>query len=110
MASSETTVAFVLEQMEGAGEVTAKKMFGEYGLYCQGKMVALVCDDELFVKPTVAGREFVGECPEQPPYPGAKPCLLIAAEKWDERDWLSKLIRLTAVQLPDPKPKVARRK
>ena len=71
MASSQRTVDVILEQAEGAGTMTAKKMFGEYGLYLDGKMIALVCDDRLFVKPTLAGRLHIGEVQEEPPYPGA---------------------------------------
>jgi hypothetical protein len=41
MASRQTTVDFILDQIEGAGTVSAKKMFGEYGIYCDDKMVAL---------------------------------------------------------------------
>ena len=110
MASQQSTVDFLVEQMARAGTISAKKMFGEYGIYCDGKMVAMVCDDELFVKPTTAGKEFVGECPEKPPYPGAKPCLLIAAEKWDEGEWLSQLIQVSAAGLPTPRPNPARKK
>jgi TfoX/Sxy family transcriptional regulator of competence genes len=56
MASKQGTVDFILEQIAAAGTVSAKKMFGEYALYCDGKMVALVCDDQLFVKITEAGK------------------------------------------------------
>ncbi|KVD34415.1 competence protein TfoX [Burkholderia ubonensis] len=105
MASSQSTVDFIVEQMAAAGAVSARKMFGEYGIYCDGKMVALVCDDRLFVKPTPDGKAFLGECEECPPYPGAKPCFVISGERWDEREWLSRLIRITAAQLPPPKPR-----
>ncbi|KWC51974.1 TfoX/Sxy family protein [Burkholderia ubonensis] len=105
MASSQSTVDFIVEQMAAAGAVSARKMFGEYGIYCDGKMVALVCDDRLFVKPTPGGKAFLGECEEGPPYPGAKPCFVISGERWDEREWLSRLIRITAAQLPPPKPR-----
>jgi TfoX/Sxy family transcriptional regulator of competence genes len=80
MASKQTTVNFILEQIADAGKVSARKMFGEYGIFCDGKMVALVCDDQLFVKPTLAGEEFIGECLEAVPYPGSKPCFLILCE------------------------------
>ena len=46
--------AYIAEQFGGAGEITYKKMFGEYGLYCGGKFFAMVCDDRLFVKITDA--------------------------------------------------------
>ncbi|VWC72423.1 competence protein TfoX [Burkholderia lata] len=102
MASSQSTVDFIVEQMAAAGTVSARKMFGEYGIYCDGKMAALVCDDRLFVKPTPEGRAFLGDCEEGPPYPGPKPHLVISGERWDDREWLSALIRITAAQLPVP--------
>ncbi len=105
MASQQKTVDFILEQMAGAGDVSARKMFGEYAIYSEGKVVALVCDDQLFVKPTKSGRAFIGEVLEAPPYHGAKPSFLIADEKWDDAEWLTELIKLTATELPLPKPK-----
>ena len=67
MASQQGTVDFIIEQMSGAGAVSARKMFGEYGIYCDGKMVALVCDDRLYVKPTSAGRALASGCEEGSP-------------------------------------------
>jgi TfoX/Sxy family transcriptional regulator of competence genes len=104
MASDKDQLNFVLEQMERAGAVTARPMFGEYGIYCDGKIVALFCDNQLFVKPTDKGRAFIGSPSEAPPYPGAKLWFLID-DKLEDRDWLSELIRLTARELPPPKPK-----
>ncbi|HDR9163429.1 TPA: TfoX/Sxy family protein [Burkholderia vietnamiensis] len=102
MASNQGTVDFIVEQSALAGTVSARKMFGEYGIYCDGKMVALVCDDRLFVKPTPDGHAFLGACEQAPPYPSAKPHLVVAGERWDDREWLSTLIRITAAQLPMP--------
>ncbi|MCE9647280.1 MAG: TfoX/Sxy family protein [Chloroflexi bacterium] len=102
MSSSQGTVDFVIARMLGAGEVSYKKMFGEYGIYCDGKMVASVCDDQLFIKPTPGGKSFIGETVETPPYPGAKPAFLISAEKIRDGKWLSELARITAAELPLP--------
>lgn len=52
MASTQRTVDYLLEQLAGAGDVSTRKMFGEYALYCEGKVVAFICDDRLFIKPT----------------------------------------------------------
>lgn len=104
MASQQSIADYIVEQLAGSG-VTARKMFGEYGLFSQGKMVALICDDQLFVKPTDAGRAFLGDCPEGQPYPRAKPHFLIEAERWDDAEWLTKLIMLTSAELPIPKQK-----
>ena len=105
MASDPKTVAFIVDQLAGAGDVSAKPMFGEYGLYCDGKMVGLICDEQLFVKPTPGGRAFAGAIDEAPPYPGAKPCLLVDADRWDDADWLTDLVRISTAELPVPKAK-----
>lgn len=105
MASKQSSADFFVEQMAEAGDVSARKMFGEYGVYCDGKLVALVCDDQLFVKPTAAGRAFIGQVSEGSPYPGAKLWFLVAGSDCENGDWLSELIRLTARELPLPKPK-----
>ncbi len=105
MATKQTTVDFILKQIAEAGIVSAKKMFGEYGIYCDGKIVALVCDDQLFVKPTVSGAAFMGQYIEGLPYPGAKPWFLLPSEKWGNGKWLSQLIKITVAELPLPKKK-----
>ncbi len=104
MASDLTYVDFVTDQIDGTCEMSYRKMFGEYALYSKGKVVALVCDDQLFVKPTDAGRSFIGEVVEAPPYPGAKLAFLIQ-DKIEDGEWLTRLIALTEEELPEPKPK-----
>lgn len=102
MASQQRIVDYIVEQIAQAGKVSARKMFGEYGIYCDGKMVALVCDDRLFVKPTAGGHAHIGRIREASPYPGAKPCFLIAGDLWDDADWLANLIRISVAELPAP--------
>lgn len=105
MATERKTVDYLVDQMSKGGTVAARPMFGEYGVYCDGKMVAIIGDGQLFIKPTLAGRALAADAEEAPPYPGAKPYLLIGAECWEDRDWLSDLVRATAAELPTPKPK-----
>lgn len=86
-------------------------MFGEYALYCGEKVVALVCDDQLFVKITDAGRTLVGASyPEDSPYPGAKAAFLVGADHIDDGERLAELIRLTAAALPARPPKARKKK
>lgn len=91
--------------MRDAGEVSAKKMFGEYGIYLEGRMIALVCDDLLFIKPTEAGKAFLVSPEEGQPYPGAKLWFLIPEDEWDDKQKLTELLRVTVAELPLPKPK-----
>ena len=104
MASDLDFVEFVVGQMEDAGAITFRKMFGGITLYCEGKVVGLVCDNQVFVKPTEAGESFIGNVVKAPPYPGAKLSFLIE-EKLEDKGWFSQLIRLTEKELPEPKPK-----
>lgn len=109
MASEQRNVDFVLEQMSGAGDVSARKMFGEYAIYSAGKLVALFCDDQLFMKPTAAGRALLGKVKEASPYPGAKPYFLITGDRCEDGDWLAELVRVTERELPRPKPKAPKK-
>lgn len=109
MSTTQSTIDFLADQLSHQAKVTYRKMFGEYALYSQGKVVSLVCDDELFVKPTVAGRQLIGEPVEKPPYQGAKPYFWISGDYWDDAEWLNQLIVVTARELPLPKkPRLAR--
>ena len=111
MATKQSTIDYILDQLQDAGEVRARKMFGEYALYCDDKVVALVCDEQLFVKITPAGKEYVGaHYQEGHAYSGAKASMLIGGELIEDREWLQKLIRQTANALPGPKPKKKKQK
>lgn len=105
MASKKETVIFILDQITKAGNVSAKKMFGEYAIYCNNKVVALVCDDMFYVKPTLAGKCYIGEVNEQPPYFEANKYYLISGEYWEDSEWMSELIKITQEELPALKPK-----
>lgn len=109
MASDAGFVEFVCGQAREAGEVSYRKMFGEYAIYVGNKVVALVCDDRLFLKPTPAGRALLDAPVEAPPYPGAKPYLVID-DHVDDPELLSALFRATAADVPEPKPKRPKRR
>lgn len=110
MATKQSTVDYIVDQLGGPEVVTAKKMFGEYGVYQDSRLVALICDGQLFAKPTEAGRAHIGTPAEAPPYPGAKPWFLISGERWDDGPWLCELFARTAAELPLPASKPAKKK
>lgn len=105
MATKQSTVDFIADQVSGAGEIRTRKMFGEYALYCNEKVVALICDDQLFIKPTEPGLKFLDESHGAPPYPGAKDYLKVPEDKWDDREWLADFIKASADVLPVIKKK-----
>lgn len=101
MASNADFVQYIVDQCSGAGEIVAKKMFGDYGIYCNGIIFGLICDDRFYLKPTEAGRTLLRKEELRPPYDGAKDYFYIADV--DDRDYLSSLVRETCKALPEPK-------
>ena len=85
MGTSRQTMDFLQDQLDRALPITTRKMFGEYCVYWDGKPVAFVCDDQLFVKPTEAGRAMQNPVVEGAPYPGAKMYLLVGEDLWEAR-------------------------
>ena len=103
MASSSDFVQYIADQCGGAGEIVAKKMFGDYGIYCDGKIFGLICDDGFYLKPTDAVRPLLRTVEMRPPYEGAKDYFYITDV--DDCDYLSQLVRETCKALPEPKKK-----
>lgn len=103
MASNTDLVQYVVDQCADAGEITARKMFGDYGIYCDGKIFGLICDDRLYIKPTEAGRRLLHKEDLRAPYDGAKDYFHIADV--DDRQYLASLVRATCRELPSPTPK-----
>ena len=104
MASDLGFVEYVCEQVAGAGRITHRRMFGEFALYCDDKVVALICDNQFFLKPTVAGRAMLKGVKEAPPYPGAKMYYLLDADL-DDAEQMARVVRATAAELPLPPAK-----
>jgi TfoX/Sxy family transcriptional regulator of competence genes len=109
MATEESLVEYICSQGRGAREPVYKKMFGEYAIYLNEKVIALVCDNRLFVKPTSEGREILGTPEENPPYPGAKPHFEVGPQI-DDRKIMTRLFEATERSLPTAKAKAAKRK
>lgn len=105
MRTSQETIDRLLAVLSPVLDVRARKMFGEYALYCDEKVVGLVCRDELVVKETPAGASFAGNLERRAAYPGSKPGLHIPHALWSDSAWLAELIQKTADALPKKQSK-----
>ena len=107
MASHADFVNYVAEQLREAGEIRSRKMFGEYGLYCNRIFFGVICDDQFFVKITPLGETAFPDLPKSPPYEGARDSFLLE----DVEDWekITELVRITCEALKT-KPQRKRRK
>lgn len=103
MASSQSTMDFLLDILSDSRQITSRRMFGEFCVYYAGRPVGLVCDDQLFLKPSEVGKRLMKEPDEGYPFPGARPHMRITADYWDDRSWLNQLVRATFDSLPPHK-------
>ena len=110
MATKQTTIDYLLDQLLPLDNIATRKMFGEFALYYCGKVVALICDNILYVKITAAGKDFVGDYYQAGfAYPGAKESMLIDEDRIEDGDWLRELIQITHDNLPEAKVKKSKK-
>lgn len=109
MASDKEYVLYVAEQIGLGSRLTYRKMFGEYALYLDEKVIAFVCDNSLFIKPSQAATTLTPDLPQRPPYPGAKD-YPVADELLDDADELRRLVIETARLMPVRAPRKPRRR
>ena len=107
MASHRDFVDYVTEQLREAGAIRSRKMFGEYGLYCDDVFFAVICDDQLFVKVTPEGEVAFPDLPKTPPYEGAKESFLV--EDVEDRECLTALTHITCQALRSKQKKKGRK-
>lgn len=103
MSCSHDFVQYIVDQSSGAGEITVRKMMGDYCIYCNGVVVGLICDNTLYIKPTETVRALLREVVLRTPYDGAKEHFVITDV--DDRDYLAEIVKTTAANLPAQKNK-----
>ncbi|MGV8986190.1 MAG: TfoX/Sxy family protein [Cypionkella sp.] len=104
MSTRPDTIEALRDALADLPGLSYRKMFGEYAIFLDGKMVALICDDLLYVRPTPGALALIAAPVMAPPYPGAKDHICIEAAL-DEPDLVVAALRAAAVDLPSPKPK-----
>lgn len=108
MGTQAATIAHMLDTLS-ALPLTSRKMFGEYALYLDGKTVAFVCDDTLFIKPTAGALALLPDSPRGPAYPGSKD-YIIGSDLLDDPDLCTRALRIVCEDSPAPNPKVPRKR
>lgn len=103
MASRKEYLDLVLEQLSGLEGVSYRAMMGEYLLYYNDKLFGGIYDDRFLVKVTASSLELLPDAPQEMPYDGAKPMLLIT--EIDNKNYLRELILAMYEDLPEIKKK-----
>ena len=107
MPNSPATIAHIVDTFPDLN-LTVKKMFGEAALYLDGVVVAFICDDTLFLKPTPAALDLLPDAERGPAYPGSKD-YIIGSEFLDDPALCTQAFRAVQSDAPPPKPKAAKR-
>ena len=105
MSTQPETIEFILEKLGPRGHFATRAMFGEYALYADGRVVALVCNDLLYVKILPASEQLADVCETDTPYPGAKPHYVVSEDMLSYLEDLSEILEAIAESLPAKKPK-----
>ncbi|MFV0408206.1 MAG: TfoX/Sxy family protein [Paracoccus sp. (in: a-proteobacteria)] len=100
MKTTKDQAGAIAAKLAPAGEVLARPMFGEYGLYLDGVFIGVICGGLLYLKPTEAARALLRAPAEAAPYPGARPHLQIADEDLNDPAHMAEVIALTIANLP----------
>ena len=103
MASSKEYLDFILEQLSELEEIAYRAMMGEYIIYYRGKIVGVIYNDRLLVKPVKSAIEYMSNAEYELPYDGAKEMLLVGDV--DNKEFLTGLFETMYDELPAPKPK-----
>ncbi len=109
MSTQKETVEFILEKLGEPKRFAVRAMFGEYALYADGKVVGLVCDDQLYVKILPASSELEDICDKDEAYPGSKPYYVVEEVQLSQLQHLPDILLDIAKSLPakklKPRPK-----
>ncbi|MDR1920654.1 MAG: TfoX/Sxy family protein [Candidatus Adiutrix sp.] len=107
MATRPEFAEYVCDQVRGAGEIRAKKMFGEYMVYVDDKPILLVCDDTVFVKMRPELSEIMENAERGCPYDGAKEHYILDI---DDADLSREVIGILEPLTLRPKPRKPKRR
>ncbi len=102
MATSLDFINYICEQLNGIGNITYKKMFGEYMIYLNSKPVIIVCDNVAFVKKLDIITEMMQNADVGFPYKGAKEHYILDI---DNADFSKSVVTKIETVTPIPKSK-----
>lgn len=98
MATQADYIEYIKDQLCSIGDITARKMFGEYMIYVNQVPLLLVCDNQVFVKINEVTKELLGEFAKTDfPYPTAKLHYVLNP---DNREELLSLVDAIATRTP----------
>ncbi len=102
MATSKEFHDYIVENLRRAGDVSTRKMMGEYCVYYQEKLIGNICDNCLFFKPAEAVLRLMPETERAYPYEGSK-TLMVVIDDVENTELMAEIMSEMYGELPEPK-------
>lgn len=109
MATSKGFHDHVVECLQRVGEISTRRMMGEYCVYHRGKLIGDICDDQLFLKPTASVLRLMPEAERAYPYEGSK-TLMVVVDDLEDTDRMARVLEEMVKELPEPKKRTKAKK
>lgn len=100
MATSKEFYDYIMENLSRAGNVSSKRMMGEYLIYFGGRLAGVICDGTLMLKQTEASLRLLPDAEKAYPYEGSK-TLMLVVEDFENTELMRKIIEEMYPQLPE---------
>lgn len=98
MATSKEFIDYILDCLGQDKSITTKKMFGEYAIYFDKKVVAFVCDNTFFLKinerTTNELEKLKMKLKTGPAYPGSKDYYILGEDIFENRKQFLRLLEV----------------
>ena len=91
MSTGKETHDYILENLRRAGNVTTRRMMGEYLVYFDGKLVGDICDGTLLLKQTPSSVRLLDGAELTYPYEGSK-TLMLAVEDFENAELMREVL------------------
>ena len=104
MATSKEFHDYVVENLQKAGDITTRKMMGEYCVYYQGKLIGDICENCLLLKPTESALRLLPDADRAYPYEGSK-TQMVVVENVENTELMTEVLHEMYNELPEPKKK-----
>jgi hypothetical protein len=108
MATSPEYAQFVENQFRGLDGFSMRRMFGEYALYLQGRVLGFLADEQILLQNTPTASKLLPDAEMRKLFPGSKLFILFADE--GNAHLLKSVSQAMWEELPLPKPRKSRKK
>ena len=109
MATSKEFHDYVVDSLQRIGEISTKRMVGEYCIYYKGKLIGDLCDNCFLLKPTESVLRLMPDAERAYPYEGSK-TLMVVVDDVENMELMEEVLNAMYEELPEPKKKVNKTK